>query len=113
MTTRPFDKLKVRNTISIVAAIIAFAVITLVYFNPVLQGKRIKQHDIEMHLGMSQEINQYREATGEQTLWTNAPFGGMPAWNISVVPKGNLTEPFYQALKIGMPNRWVPYLSAC
>ena len=90
MTTRPFDKLKVRNTISIVAAIIAFAVITLVYFNPVLQGKRIKQHDIEMHLGMSQEINQYREATGEQTLWTNAPFGGMPAWNISVAQNQSL-----------------------
>ena len=42
---------KNKNILSIVAAIIAFAVITLVYFNPVLQGKRIKQHDIEMHLG--------------------------------------------------------------
>ena len=70
---------KNKNILSIIGAIIAFAVITLVYFSPVLQGKRIKQHDIEMHLGMSQEINQYREATGEQTLWTNAPVGGMPA----------------------------------
>ena len=106
---RPFDGSQGPQTqgpkiLSIVGAILAFAVITLIYFNPVLQGKRIKQHDIEMHLGMSQEINQYREATGEQTLWTDAPFGGMPAWNISVVPKGNLTEPFYQALKIGMPQ---------
>ena len=90
--------------LSIVAAIIAFAAITFVYFSPVLQGKRIKQHDIEMHLGMSQEINQYREATGEQTLWTNAPFGGMPAWNISVTPKGNLTNPIYKALRIGLPQ---------
>ncbi len=103
-TTRPFDKLKVRNTISIVAAIIAFAVITLVYFSPVLQGKRIKQHDIEMHLGMSKEITDYQEATGEQTLWTNAPFGGMPAWNISVQPKGNLTNPIYKGLNLGFPH---------
>ena len=95
---------KNKSALSIIAAIIAFAVITLVYFNPVLEGKRIKQHDIEMHLGMSQEINQYREATGEQTLWTNAPFGGMPAWNISVTPKGNLTEPIYQALRIRLPQ---------
>ena len=93
-----------KNLLSIVAAIIAFAVITLVYFNPVLQGKRIKQHDIEMHLGMSQEINQYREATGEQTLWTNSAFSGMPAWNISIVPKGNLTSPIFNALKIGLPQ---------
>ena len=95
---------KNKNVLSIVGAILAFAAITLVYFSPILEGKRIKQHDIEMHLGMSQEIADYREATGEQTLWTNAPFGGMPAWNISVKPEGNLTDPVYQALKIGMPQ---------
>ena len=95
---------KNKNILSIVAAIIAFAVITLVYFNPVLQGKRIKQHDIEMHLGMSKEITDYQEATGEQTLWTNAPFGGMPAWNISVQPKGNLTNPIYRSLSLGFPH---------
>ncbi len=93
-----------KKIISIIAAIVAFAVITLIYFSPVLQGKRIKQHDIEMHLGMSKEISDFQEATGEQTLWTNAPFGGMPAWNISVHPKGNLTNPIYNALKCGFPQ---------
>ena len=92
------------KVLSIVGAILAFAVITLIYFSPVLQGQRIKQHDIEMHIGMSQEINQYREATGEQTLWTDAPFGGMPAWNISVQPKGNLTNPIYRGLNLGLPH---------
>ena len=95
---------KNKNILSIIAAIIAFAVITLVYFSPILEGKRIKQHDIEMHLGMSQEITDFREATGEQTLWTNAPFGGMPAWNISVQPKGNLTNPIYKGLNLGFPH---------
>ncbi len=93
-----------KNLIGIIAAIIAFAAITLIYFHPVLEGKRIKQHDIEMHYGMSEEITEFRDATGEQTLWTNAPFGGMPAWNISVKPEGNLTTPFYQALRIGLPQ---------
>ena len=95
---------KNKNILSIIAAIIAFAAITLVYFSPVLQGKLVKQHDIEMHKGMAQEIDNYRNATGEQTLWTNAPFGGMPAWNISVQQKGNLTAPFYKALRIGLPQ---------
>ena len=95
---------KNKNILSIVAAIIAFAAITLIYFNPVLQGKRIKQHDIEMHRGMAQEITDFREATGEQTLWTNAPFGGMPAWNISVQLKGNLTNPVYKGLSLGLPH---------
>ncbi len=95
---------KNKNILSIIAAIIAFAAITLVYFSPILEGKRIKQHDIEMHLGMSQEITDFREATGEQTLWTNAPFGGMPAWNISVHPKGNLTNPIYKSLGLVFPH---------
>ena len=93
-----------KKIISIVASIIAFAVITLVYFSPVLQGKRVKQHDIEMHKGMAQEIDNYRNTTGEQTLWTNAPFGGMPAWNISVQQKGNLTSPIYKGLNLGFPH---------
>ncbi|MBR3709693.1 MAG: YfhO family protein [Bacteroidales bacterium] len=95
---------KNKKLIGIAAAIVCFAVITLIYFSPVLQGKRIKQHDIEMHLGMSQEINQYREATGEQTLWTNSAFGGMPAWNIGITPKGNLTNPLYKGLSLGLPH---------
>ena len=95
---------KNKNILSIVAAIVAFAVITLVYFSPVLQGKRVKQHDIEMHKGMAQEIDQYRTETGEQTLWTNSAFGGMPAWNISVKPEGNLTNPIYKGLSLGFPH---------
>ena len=93
-----------KNTLGIIAGILVFAAITLVYFNPVLQGKRIKQHDIEMHKGMAQEIDNYRSETGEQTLWTNAPFGGMPAWNISIKPKGNLTNPIYRGLTLGLPH---------
>ena len=92
------------KVLSIVAAIIAFAAITLVYFSPVLQGKLVKQHDIEMHRGMAQEIDNYRNTTGEQTLWTNSAFGGMPAWNISVQQKGNLTNPIYKGLTLGFPH---------
>ncbi len=99
-----FKTTQQRNAFSIAVAIICFALITLVYFSPILEGKRIKQHDIEMHLGMSQEINQYRETTGEQTLWTNSAFGGMPAWNISVRQDSNLTNPIYKGLSLGFPH---------
>ena len=73
---------KNKQFLGILFAIIAFAAITLVYFSPILEGKRIKQHDIEMYKGMSQEITEFRNETGEQSLWTNSMFGGMPAWNI-------------------------------
>ncbi len=89
---------------ALIVAIAAFAVITLVYFYPVLQGKRIKQHDIEMHLGMAKEITDYHEATGDRTLWTNSAFGGMPTWNISVNQNANLTSPIYKGLSLGFPH---------
>ena len=95
---------KNKNILSIVGAILAFAAITLIYFNPVLQGKRVKQHDIEMHKGMAEEIVEYKNATGEQTLWTNSPFGGMPTWNIQVKSEGNLTNPIYRCLTLGFPH---------
>ena len=95
---------KNKNVLSIIGAIIVFALITLIYFSPVLQGKRIKQHDIEMFKGSAQEIIDYREQTGEQTLWTNSMFGGMPAWNISVKSNSNLTAPIYKSLSLGFPH---------
>ena len=93
-----------KKALGILIAIIAFAIITLLYFNPILEGKRIKQHDIEMFKGMSQEVVSYREATGEQTLWTNSMFGGMPAWNISVPQKSNLMTGVSKVLTLNFPN---------
>ena len=103
---QPFDGLQAQKPKlwTLIAAIAAFAVITLIYFYPVVQGKRIKQHDIEMHKGMAKEITDYHEATGEETLWTNSAFGGMPTWNIQVNQKSNLTSPIYIGLGLGFPH---------
>lgn len=81
---------KNKQFLGILFAIIAFAAITLIYFSPILEGKRIKQHDIEMYKGMSQEVSKYYQETGETSLWTNSMFGGMPTWNIGVKQNSNL-----------------------
>ena len=87
-----------------IICIVAFALITLVYFFPVMQGKRVKQHDIEMYKGMSKEIVDFRQETGEQSLWTNSMFGGMPAWNISVRQNSNLMSYVNKVFSLGLPN---------
>jgi len=87
-----------------IIAILAFAVISWVYFYPVMQGKRVKQHDMEMHKGMAQELTQYRESTGETALWTNSAFSGMPAWNITAPQKTNLFQYVHKVLSIGLPS---------
>lgn len=98
------DIFKNKQFLGILFAIIAFAAITLIYFSPILEGKRIKQHDIEMYKGMSQEINQFRDETGEQSLWTNSMFGGMPAWNIGVKQNSNLMTYVQKIIGLGFPS---------
>lgn len=95
---------KNKNVIWIALCIVVFALITLVYFSPVMQGKRLKQHDIEMYKGMSQEIVDYKAQTGEQSLWTNSMFGGMPAWNIGVPQNSNMMTYVGRVLSLGFPH---------
>lgn len=92
------------KTIAIIGCIVAFAAITLIYFSPIFEGKRLQQHDIGMYKGMSKEIADYREATGETTLWTNSMFGGMPAWNISARQNANLFNEIHPVLSLGLPS---------
>ena len=62
--------------------IIGFVVLSLAYFSPVLQGKKIFQSDIMHYIGMAQQQKEFAEATGEETYWTNSAFGGMPTYQL-------------------------------
>lgn len=63
-------------------AIIGFVVVSLIYFYPVLQGKKIYQSDIVQYTGMAKEQNDFRKATGDEPYWTNSAFGGMPTYQL-------------------------------
>ncbi len=69
-----------KGTLKYVAAIFGFIIISLAYFNPVLQGKKIYQIDIAQFVGMAKEVIDFRETTNEETYWTNRGFGGMPTY---------------------------------
>ncbi len=71
-------------------AVAIFLFLAMAYMAPSLSGKVISQHDINMHIGMSKELVDFRNETGTEALWTNSMFGGMPAYLISTVYKSNL-----------------------
>ena len=96
------DKLK--KLVPHFAAIALFAGIALAYMNPLLQGKELFQSDIVNFLGMSKEIFDLREETGEEALWTNSMFGGMPAYQISVLYPNNWSKKVLTAFKLGIPK---------
>jgi len=84
-------------------AIVLFLVITLAYFSPLLEGKKLLQGDIVHFQGVSKEITDYRSNTGKEALWTNSMFGGMPAYQISVKYTGNLIAYLDRLFTLGLP----------
>ena len=62
-----------------------FYLLVVGYFSPlVFDGQIIFQGDILQWEGSAKEVLDYRAATGEQALWTNRMFGGMPTYFISL-----------------------------
>ena len=63
-------------------AIFSFIIISLIYFYPVLQGKKIAQSDIAQYTGMAKEQNDFRKLENAEPYWTNSAFGGMPTYQL-------------------------------
>ena len=59
-----------------ILVLLGFTVISLAYFSPVLQGKKINQSDIMHYIGMAQQQKEFKATTGQDTYWTNSAFGG-------------------------------------
>ncbi len=83
-----------------------FLAISCFYFSPLLDGKKeIQQYDITQFRGMSHEIEEYRKThNGQEPLWTNSTFGGMPAYQISVQYPNNLMKYVDKAFQLWMPH---------
>ncbi len=65
-------------------ALVLFFAIAAIYFHPALEGYALKAHDVKTAKGGSKELTDFRNETGEEALWTNSMFGGMPGTMISV-----------------------------
>ena len=78
--------------------------ISFAYFSPVMQGKVLDMPDIKHWKGMSKEVQDFREDTGEEALWTNSMFSGMPAYQISTKSNANLIQYVVKAISLGIPR---------
>ena len=81
---------------------ILFVIISIAYFSPVLQGKKIFQSDIVQYIGMSKQQSDFRKSSGEETYWTNAAFGGMPTYQLGARYPHNYIK------KIDLSLRFLP-----
>lgn len=63
-------------------AILGFILVSIFYFYPVLQGKKILQSDIVQYTAMAKEQNDFRAKENAEPFWTNSAFGGMPTYQL-------------------------------
>ena len=69
---------------ALVVAVILFFGVSYTFYAPQFEGRSLAQGDIAQYAGMSQDIREHREATGEDPQWTGNMFSGMPAYLIDV-----------------------------
>ena len=90
------NKYIIMNLIKIIKphfiVLLIFVAISFIYFSPLIEGKMLEMHDIKQWQGMSKEITDFRNETGEEALWTNSMFSGMPAYQIAARSNGNLIQ---------------------
>lgn len=86
-------------------AVIIFLVITVSFFNPVFfDNQNLAQSDILQWEASAHELIEYRAETGEEGLWTNSIFGGMPAYLISVKWGNQLIKHAHTIYSLGLPH---------
>ncbi|RSK49367.1 YfhO family protein [Hymenobacter rigui] len=93
-----------RRVLPHLLAVLFFLVLAAVYFSPILfDGKTLAQHDIVQFNGGAHEAAQFRDQTGEEALWTNSMFSGMPTYLISTRFPGDLSQYLHKLFTLGLP----------
>jgi hypothetical protein len=75
-----------------IAAFLLFICISFMYFSPVLEGKKLIGHDTQSWMYMAKGTMDYNSTHNDVALWTDAMFGGMPTYQISMSQPNNLLK---------------------
>lgn len=93
-------KTAIQHSVSIgILLLIAFA-----FSYPTLQGNKLAAGDTIHWMGMSQEARSWYQKTGENPMWSNSMFGGMPTVTHYMRGKNNLIYPIQEFLTDTLPS---------
>ena len=84
-----------KQTKSVLIIILLFIVVSFAYLPPLLTGKSLHASDLNTYAGMSKELKDFRAKTGDEAIWTNSMFGGMPGYLISTKYPGNIDNIYF------------------
>jgi Bacterial membrane protein YfhO len=81
-------------------ALAVFWIVSVAFNKTALEGKVLRQSDVQQFTGMARQSVEFREKYGHYPLWSESMFGGMPGYNIafegtSPINIGYLNHLFY------------------
>ena len=77
-----------------------FVIISLIFYYPLLSGKKLVQSDIVQYKGMSKQLSDYRNLNGEETYWIDNAFGGMPTYQLGAEYPADFLSPIYSFIRL-------------
>ena len=84
-----------------VIAVVVFMLISIIYSNPLLNGKKLATNDYNVYTSVSKANTDYEEENDRLVFWNNSMFSGMPVYAISTVKKENVFFKIYKVLIFG------------
>ena len=93
------NKVQIRKSLIHLYTAIGFAVVSLIFYSPLLDGKRLFQSDINQYEGMSREITDNRDAFSEEIYWIDNAFGGMPTFQLGAKFAYDILAPIHMLFR--------------
>ena len=93
------NKVQIRKSLIHLYTAIGFAVVSLVFYSPLLDGKRLFQSDINQYEGMSREITDNRDTFSDEIYWIDNAFGGMPTFQLGAKFAYDILAPIHMLFR--------------
>ena len=89
------NKVRLRKSLIHLYTTIGFIAISLIFYSPLLDGKKLFQSDINQYEGMSREIQENRDNFSKEIYWIDNAFGGMPTFQLGAKYAYDILSPFH------------------
>tara|TARA_Y200000002_G_scaffold378505_1_gene386008 strand:- start:4914 stop:7319 length:2406 start_codon:yes stop_codon:yes gene_type:complete len=89
------NKVTIRKSLIHLYTAIGFAAVAIIFYSPLLEGKKLYQSDINQYEGMSREITENRDNFKNEIYWIDNAFGGMPTFQLGAKFAYDILQPFH------------------
>ena len=93
------NKVSIRKSLIHLYTAIGFAVVSLIFYSPLLDGKKLYQSDINQYEGMSREISDNRDNFSDEIYWIDNAFGGMPTFQLGAKFAYDILAPIHMMFR--------------